>query len=167
MFVCAAYRGGGSENSFEAWSPDAASPAGRFVDLVYGLAWEVLSQRVSVERLEQLHGYLRPELPARLVPGDVPCLRLFGRVASCHQEELQRLFARLEREAGLVIDMTNFEGMGTLLYPTLVRFASTARRLAWACSKGARAQLESMRVPSAHVFDDTASAIAWVKEASN
>jgi hypothetical protein len=166
MAVHVTYQDGEAESCFETWSPDSASSGGRFVHLIYDLAWEVLKERVSIERLEQLFGYLRPDLPARLIPGDVQSLRLFGSLASYHQQELVRLFDRLPGEDPLVIDMTNFDGMGTLLYPTFVRFAAARRLLAWACSQNARRHVESMRVPKSQVFDDTASAIEWVKRAS-
>src|SRR4051794_16389891 len=65
----------------------------------------------------------------------------------------QRLFDNLPKDTPLVIDMTNFDGMGTLLYPTFAEFASTRRLLAWAGSTGAKRHFESMRLPSSQVFD--------------
>lgn len=157
------YRHGATFTSFEAWCPDPASSPGKFVLLIYDLAWKVLKEPASIERLENLHGYLRLGLPARVISGDLTCLRLFGGLSSYHQQELRRLFDSLPKDAPLVVDMTNFDGMGTLLYPAFIEFASARRLLAWAGSRGAKRHLDSMRLASSQVFDNTEEAIEWVK----
>ena len=82
MSVNALYRHEENTTRFEIRCPDPHSPHSRVMDLIYSLAWSVLKSQVSIERLEQLHGYLTDELPARGIEGDVKCLRLFGSMAS-------------------------------------------------------------------------------------
>jgi hypothetical protein len=163
MTVKAAYRRGDTLESFEAWSPGPASSSGKFVHLLYDLAWDRLTERICIERLEQLHGYLNLGLPARFIDGDVRCLRIFGSLSSYDRKELKSLLDSLRNDEPLVLDMTNFEGMGTVLYPIFIEFASQRCLSAWACSNSARRHIESMGLTSAHIFGDTKDAIAWVK----
>ena len=65
----------GSAN-FEVWSPEPETHAGRLVGLIYDIAWEASSVASAVERLEHLHGYLRDELPARIIDGPITRLRI-------------------------------------------------------------------------------------------
>jgi hypothetical protein len=58
MSVEASYRQGDSLASFETWCPKAASPEGRFVHLIYDIAWKALKESASIDRLEQLRLYL-------------------------------------------------------------------------------------------------------------
>jgi hypothetical protein len=62
MSVLGSYAEAEKSASFETWSPSPTSLTGKFLNLIYGLGCVVLKEKVSIERLEQLHGYLR--LPA-------------------------------------------------------------------------------------------------------
>jgi hypothetical protein len=99
--------------NFEVWSPEPTTRAGKLVGLIYDIAWKTSSAASAVERLEHLHGYLRAELPARIIDGSITRLRLFGSLTTCHQDALRQLFAGLPYNGPLLIDMTNCGGMGT------------------------------------------------------
>src|SRR5205085_10583472 len=93
-------------------------------------------------------------------------LRIFGSLSSSHRKALRSLFSSLPSEEPLVVDMTNFDGMGTLLYPAFVEFATSGRRLAWAASSSARRHAESMGLAQPHVFDRVEDAVEWVAQTS-
>jgi hypothetical protein len=158
--VHAYYRQGSSNVVFEMWGADPSQRAGAFAHLLYDLAWKTLKNPLSVERLEQLHGYLRDTLPARVIDGPVRRLRLFGALTSSHDKELRRLFASLSSTESLVVDMTNFEGMGTLLYPLFVKAAQEHPRLAWVCSPAAKRHIQSMGLIAPQVFETVDAAVA-------
>lgn len=149
-------------SSFETWSPEPMSPPGKLVGLIYGLAREVMNVRSSIERLEQLHTYLNIGLPARIIEGNVRCLRIFGSLSVNHEELLRNLFDSLRDTDALVVDMTNFDGMGTRLYPLFSAFASTRPLLAWAASGHARRHIESMGLTEPMIFSTTDEAIDWI-----
>ena len=164
MTVRANYLHGDAVASFEFWCPNSASQAGQFINLIYDLAWLVLKERTSIERLEHLHGYLRLDLPARLLAGEITTLRLFGCVAvgGNTETELTDLLGSIPDSTPLVIDMTNFEGMGTLLFPIFVRFAARQPIVAWAVNSRARQQIEDMGLASPQVFESADAAMTWV-----
>ncbi len=59
------------------------------------------------------------------------------------------------------MDMTNLDGMDTLLYPAFVEFAS-GRRLAWAVSDAARRHNESLGLARPQLFERVEDASGWV-----
>jgi hypothetical protein len=167
MILNASYQRG-DNTSFDAWSaaPAPQSRIGRFVRPIYDLAWDVVKEPVGIERLEQLHAYLRIGLPARVIEGRVKCLRIFGVLAIREQKALRALFSSLPAEEPLVVDLTNLDRMGTLLYPEFVAFASGRPLLAWAVSRHARRQLEDMHLDQPQIFDRTEDAVASVLQRS-
>lgn len=167
MSISAVYICGDTTSSFETWSPNPSSPEGKFVVLLYDLAWELLREQASIERLEHLHGYLSLGLPARVIQGEVATLRLFGILSSRDARELSQLFASIPPGKPLVLDMTNFEGMGKLLYPIFAEFAAQHPIIGWAASAMARRQIEEMRLVEPHVFDTADDAVEWVLGRAN
>lgn len=164
MSIIAAYQDWAAESEFESWSPDPTSPEGEYLGLIYRLGWEVLRNETSIERLEGLHGYLRLGLSARIIPGEVKCLRLFGSLTSSDERALRKVFESLPKEEPLLVDMTNFDGMGTLLFPAFVDFSSGHNQLAWAVSKDARRYIEAMKMQEPVLFDTVAEATRWLRE---
>ena len=162
MLTFARWRRGEVTSSFEAWSPSPDSQPGRFIRRIYDLAWELVRGRLSIERLEQLHIYLHLGLPLRMIEGGVRCLRIFGALSASERKSLRSLFATLPGEEPLVVDMTNFDGMGTILYPTFVEFASRRGLLAWAASVPARRHLEAMGLVRPQIFDRAEDAVGWI-----
>ena len=164
MSVNAAYRHGKTETDFEAWSPAPESAPGRYICLIYDLAWKVVNKQLSIERLEQLHGYLQLGLSARVIDGEVKCLRLFGSLSSNDEEALRTMFSSFGQDEPLLIDMTNFDGTGTLLYTVFIEFASHRQNVAWAASKSARTHIDSMGLTAPKVFETTDDAVEWLRE---
>lgn len=152
----------GSAN-FEVWSPKSTTHAGRLIDLIYDIAWEASSAASAIECLENLHGYLSDELPARIIDGPVTRLRLFGCLTTHHQGALRQLFVGLLHKGTLLIDMTNFEGMGTALYSAFMGFVTLHPHLAFAASPSSRRQLEDMGISPGLIFDRVEDALGFLK----
>lgn len=166
MSVRCIWRQGSVDSTFETWSPAPESRHGAFIRQIYDLGWEVLGGRVSIERLEQLHVYLHLGLPVRMIEGPMKCLRIFGSLSSSEEMALRSMLSTLPKDEPLIVDMTNFDGMGTLLYPAFVEFASSRRFLSWAVSPSARRHVESMGLANLRIFDTTEDARQWVAGAS-
>jgi type II secretory pathway component PulF len=98
-------------------------------------------------------------LPARFTPGKLRTLRLFGSLTSHDREALRSVFESVSDGLPLVIDMTNFGGMGTVLYPIFVQFAKRKGHLAWACSEHAKHHLKAMGLNESRIFGNVDDAI--------
>lgn len=164
MSVTASYRKGDIEASFSAWSPDINSIPGQFLVLVYGLAWEALKESRSIQRLEQLHNYMGLGVPARIVEGEFTCLRLFGSISAGMEDSLRELFAKLSSEDRLLVDMTNFDGMGTILYPLFIEFAGNQSRVRWVANENARQHLSSIGIAKEDIFSEPESAMSELRK---
>ncbi len=138
-------------HSFAAWSPSADSQQGRFAITLYKSAWEAFSDSKSIERLEQLHGYLHLGLPYRFLNESPRRLRLFGRLSSQDECQLRELFASVPDGESLIVDMRNFDGMGTLLYPLFVEFAKRGNRQAWVGPPQAPSYLAEVGIPESAI----------------
>lgn len=147
---------------FAAWSPDRDMPVHAYFAAVHALATEVLAAADAQRRLEQLHGYLALGLPVRDRGGYPRGLQIFGRLSSSDEAALVAWLAAVDPAAAVVVDMRNFEGMGTLLYPVFRRFARRPGPLAWAVSPIARRQLREAQVPADQLLDDLADAVLRV-----
>lgn len=133
----------------------------KFVYEVYKIASEFLKAEKSVRVLEHILCYFNLDLPIKDLGGHPHCIRIFGSLSSSQQEELTRFFDRLPRSKPLLIDMSNFESMGTLLYPTFQQFIEQ-RKLAstvWWASSNARKHLEALGISSDVIFENREDAV--------
>jgi hypothetical protein len=149
---------GGARRRIAAWSPKVGDARHTYLARLHATATEVLRDELAQRTLEQLHVYLDLGLPARDHGGAPRRLQIFGHLSSSEEEELARFFARAAADEPVLVDMSNFEGMGTLLYPLFRRFSRRAGATAWVVSPPARKQLEQARVPAEQLFDDEAAA---------
>lgn len=139
---------GAEPRRFEAWSPEPEMPVHAYFATLHALALDVVGDAEARRSLEQIHGYLDLGLPARDRGGYPRCLQIFGRLSSRDERELAAFFAAVDPKQAVIVDMRNFEGMGSVLYPVFVRFARRAGPLAWAVSPGARRQLRQAGIGS-------------------
>jgi len=109
-----------------------------------------------------VHCYLDLGLPARDRGGAPRRLQLFGRLSSSQEAALTAFFATVTEDEAVVVDMRNFDGMGTLLYPLFRRFARRPGATAWVVSKMATRQLREAQVPEDQLRDDLADAVLLV-----
>jgi hypothetical protein len=147
---------------FKSWSPDADIPAHAYFATLHRLASEVLLADAAQAGLEQLHGYLDLGLPLRDHGGAPRRLQIFSRLSSTYERGLAALFAAPAADEPVVVDMRNFEGMGTLLYPLFRRFSRRPAPLAWAVSAIARRQLREAQIPETQLHHDLTDAVLHV-----
>ncbi len=151
MTIDASYCTASRAHSFSTWSPSKDSQQHQYVLLLYRLAWESLAEQTSIESLEQLHVYLDLGLPARVIEESPRRIRIFGSLGSDNEKELNHCFWGFPRDEPLVVDMTNFDRMGTGLYPSFLEFANTHSRVAWVGSPSAVTQLQELGIQAGAV----------------
>ncbi|WP_164010090.1 hypothetical protein [Pyxidicoccus trucidator] len=153
----------GGVRRFNAWSPDAQhSPRQHgFVLALYRLAADLAREPALVEFLEQLHGYLGTGgLPVKVFEETPRRIRFFGGLSSPDAEALEAFFASLPPEEPLLMDLSGFEGMGTLLHPLFARFHARPGRTAWWVNRSAARHLTAAGVPGTCLHPDLESALA-------
>ncbi len=146
------------------WSPSPDMPQHAYFATVHALASEFLTDELAQRRLDHVHCYLDLGLPARDRGGDPRCLQIFGRLSSSQEAALTAFFATASEDEAVVVDMRNFDGMGTLLYPLFCRFARRPGATAWVVSKAANRQLREAQVREDQLCDDLADAVLLVSK---
>lgn len=140
---------------FDAWSPQRESEPAQhaYFAALHGLAKEALPEERAQLILEQLHGYLGLGLPVVDLGGAPRRVRIFGRLSYPANPKLVSIFEGLTGEEPLLMDMSNFENMGTGLYPLFRELAGRPGATVWCASARAREQLEEMGIEQGMIFD--------------
>lgn len=163
MSVSVTYRESDSTHSFKTWSPKPTSREGQCIGLVYEFAFDNLSNPESIIVLEQLHTYLHRGLPARVISGDPICIRLFGLMSISDSDELRNLFDSYQNELPLLVDMSNFDGMGTMLVPLFQNFDKRPGKIAWYAPNNTAEYLRSADISTEVLFNDKETALEWLR----
>jgi hypothetical protein len=151
---------GSGVQRFRAWSPTSHRHAEhhRFFAGLHRVASRCLVGVESQVVLEQLHGYLDLGLPLRDLGGTPRHVRLFGRLSHPADPDLVRFFDAAMNDDPLLMDLSNFEGMGTALHPLFRAFDSRPGLTVWCASKAARGHLKAIGIPDDRAVDDVEAA---------
>lgn len=147
---------------FTTWSPNSQRYPRQygFVQAVYQLAMDLAREPATVEFLEQLFGYLSAGLPLKVFEETPRRFRLFGRLSSYEGPPLEELFASIPPDEPVLMDLTGFESMGTILHPLFARFHARPGRTAWWVNTPASRHLTEAGIPAACLHTDRESALA-------
>ncbi|MBI4815288.1 MAG: hypothetical protein HY791_03450 [Deltaproteobacteria bacterium] len=149
---------GWSLRRFESWSPRPGSLGHAYAKAFYDFAAaHVAAERVQVG-LEQIHVYLDLGLPLKKLAETPGRVRIFGSLSSQAEAELRSALRSIASHSPVIIDMSNFDNMGTILYPVFRDFLKRKGRTAWLASDRAASQLSEIGVPRGSIFADLASA---------
>lgn len=145
---------------FKAWSPtpDTRPAHHAFFAALHALAKETLSEERVRVLLEQLHGYLGLGLPVVDFGGSPRHVRIFGRLSYPANPKLVSIFEALATGEPLLMDLSNFENMGTGLYPLFLKLARRPGPTAWCASGHARKQLKESGIAPGAIFGDIEAA---------
>lgn len=103
-------------------------------------------------------------LPVRVFEETPRRIRIFGGLTSSEAEALEALFASVAPGEPVVMDLSNFQGMGEALYPHFARFHARTGRTAWWARGFAVRQLIAAGIPRDLLFPDLASARAALRD---
>jgi hypothetical protein len=137
-----------SPYEFSFWSPDKQkSPRDYAIaDAVFSVLESTTPSCLLNAYLEQLSTYFSFGLPARELPGPPLTLRFYGSLSIDHDEDLGHLIESLPADTPLTIDMTNFGGMGLLLYSTFRPLLARSPVVHWVAAPRAATQLRELGV---------------------
>ena len=153
--LAGAIAGAGEAFEFIAWSPQADDEPAQhaFFAALHRLATDTHDHPDVRLALEDLHTYLDLGLPIVDLGGVPRRVRIFGSLSYPAPDELTALCQSLVSHEPLVMDMGNFEGMGTLLYPLFRRIVRRPGPVTWCASRAARHHLVELKVKADAIFD--------------
>lgn len=154
------------QNKFQFWSPrkDSAPQEHKLVEAVLGLARRKFTTQQEQEYFESLEQYFDFGLPCKVTSTNPFEVRMYGGLSSDEEQELTRFVQQLPSDRPVLIDMTNFEGMGTMFYPLFRRLLARNPRIVWVASKRSLAQLQELGVPAASITMTIADGRARIQQ---
>jgi hypothetical protein len=123
-----------SRNEFYFWSPNKGSQEHRIVEALLELSRAAFTDIKHIEYFESLEQYFDFGLPCKIVNKDPWEARIYG-VLSVDDESTRALtefLNSLPSDRPILIDMTNFQGMGTLFYPLFKELITRNKNIVWA-----------------------------------
>jgi hypothetical protein len=135
-----------------------------FIRSIYQVAWQVLKDDMCVRALEQLHNSTcSEEAPVVLLEESVPRLRFFAVLSTQRQREISMVFNSIDTQDPLIVDLTQVVGMDTGLFALFRGKAKRRSQTAWVMTREQRPEFQAMRLDARCVFEDVASARAWLE----
>jgi hypothetical protein len=158
-----------TEHKFKFWSPrkDRAPQEHKLVEAVLGLSRRKFTAPKEQEYFESLEQYFDFGLPCKITSTDPFEVRIYGSLSSDAEQELTKFIHLLPSNRPVLIDMTNFEGMGTMFYPLFRSLLARNNRIVWVASKWSRNQLQEIEVPANRITMSTAEGQALIKQLAN
>lgn len=98
------------------------------------------------EYLERLAGYFQFGLPAKVITTEPLTLRFYGSFSLNHYQDIQTLLSKLSKSESVRIDVSNFEGMGTMYYPDFQRLISKVPDISWTATQNSARMLAEIGV---------------------
>jgi hypothetical protein len=147
-----------AQNKFNFWSPrkDREPQEHKLVEAVLGLSRRKFTAPKEQEYFESLEQYFDFGLPCNITSTDPFEVRIYGSLSSNEEQELTTFIHHLPSDRPILIDMTNFKGMGTMFYPLFRSLLARNNRIVWVASKWSKKQLVEMGVPTTRITMSTA-----------
>lgn len=158
-----------AQNKFKFWSPrkDSAPQEHKLVEAVLGLCQRKFTAPKQQEYFESLEQYFDFGLPCKITSTAPFEVRMYGSLSSSEEQELTTFIQHLPSDRPVFIDMTNFEGMGTMYYPLFRNLLARNNQIVWVASKWSRKQLQEIGVPTTRITTSTAEGRALIKQLAN
>jgi hypothetical protein len=158
-----------TEHKFKFWSPrkDRSPQEHKLVEAVLGLSRRKFTAPKEQEYFESLEQYFEFGLPCKITSTHPFEVRIYGSLSSDAEQELTKFIHQLPSDRPILIDMTNFEGMGTMFYPLFRSLLTRNNRVVWVASKWSKKQLVEMEIPPTRITTDTTDGRALIKQLAN
>ncbi|MDJ1486224.1 hypothetical protein QNI16_37420 [Cytophagaceae bacterium YF14B1] len=152
-------------NEFTFWSPRKATEPTehQLVEVVLELIRQHFTDDSYQNYLEQLEQYFEFGLPAKIKSVDPFVVRIYGSLSVYEKDELTQFLQDLPVAKPILMDMSNFNGMGTILYPVFQSLLSHTNRIIWVANHYAKDQLLAIGVQPEDIVQDFQTGIAQIK----
>ncbi|HAH22868.1 MAG TPA: hypothetical protein DCL77_03760 [Prolixibacteraceae bacterium] len=137
---------------FKFWSPNKGTANDSLIVLLFKLMNRNLKEAKTVNYLEQLKQYFRFELGLKKLSDSPLTYKLYGSITAHEEDELNTFFKSLPLDSVLYFDMSNFDSMGTMFYPTFRALCERNKNIYWLnCSAGALKQLNEIGISPSRI----------------
>ena len=120
------------KNQFYFSSPNKGSKEHQIVEAVIGLSKRKLTKTNAQEYFESLEQYFDFGLPCEKISDKPYEVRIYGGLSSNEEQEFNNFIQAIPSDRPVLIDMTNFQSMGTMFYPLFRSLIKRNKQLIWA-----------------------------------
>jgi len=139
----------GQIKPFQFWSPRKNDKNHELVALLFSLMNNSLTDTVIVNYQERLEQYFDFGLGLKKISDKPLQYKLYGGISEDKSEQLLNFFEKLPKNKPVYIDMSNFEGMGTMFDDDFLEVTEKHKHLFWIkCSPIAKKSLERAEIAS-------------------
>lgn len=149
------------KNAFYFWSPNKGSKEHKIIEAVIGLSRRKFTGMKYQEYFESLEQYFDFGLPCKKISDNPYEVRIYGSLSSNEEQELNKFINKIPSDRPVLIDMTNFEGMGTMYYPLFKSLITRNTKIVWATKY--KQQLKEIGVDTTKIAADIETARQWMK----
>jgi hypothetical protein len=120
------------QHKFAFWSPDKGTENARFMHYIFSLTDSVFTSKQTTDYLEQLQQYFPHHLGVKKLSNQPPLTyKLYGSISSDDQDDLDAFLESLPSKSKVIIDMSNFSGMGTMFYNSFEDYCAHKKNIYW------------------------------------
>lgn len=109
---------------FRFHSPEQSMRSHQLAEQLIRLCFEKFQSTKAIEILEQIEGYFSFSEHWKIIQSDPFTCKIHGSLCVYDQEGIAQFFESIKPQHNILVDLTNFEGMGTVLYDTFKQFNS-------------------------------------------
>ena len=116
---------------FAFWSPNKGTENANFVILLFNLLNNAFSGQNTINYLEQLQQYFPHGLGLKKLSDNPLTYKLFGSITSDDEDSLEVFLKNLPLNKKVIIDMSNYSGMGTMFYDDFDQYCAHNTNIYW------------------------------------
>ncbi len=116
---------------FSFWSPRKGSENNKLVKQIFTLLSKSFPEEKSINYIEQLEGYFHFGLGIKKISDDPLKYKLYGAITSSEEKEITNFMNNLPFDKDVFIDLSNFNGMGSMFYPLFKSLTDKNKRVYW------------------------------------
>ncbi len=136
-----------SEKTFKFWSPDKEDKNHELIQILFGIMYKQFDNQNTTNYMELLEQYFDFGLGLRKLNDNPLTYKLYGTISSNELEELYAFFESLPIDERVYIDMSNFNGMGTMFDEDFLELSESHKLITWInCSVSAKQTLKRAEI---------------------
>jgi len=121
--------------SFRFHSPEKSMRSYELTKQIIELCFAKFDAQRVIDAVEQIESYFGFHLPWKITNASPFTCRIYGSLSVYEKEAIEVFFKTIPTNEKLLIDLLNFEGMGTILYDCFRKLKSNSADIDWLVKK--------------------------------
>jgi hypothetical protein len=120
-----------NSRNFGFWSPKKETKNHEMIELLFNIMNKYFTEKRMVEYFEQLEGYFNFGLGLKKLKDDPLTYKIYGYISVWEEDEVEKFLNSLPTDQKVIIDLSNFNGMGAIYYPLFRKTIREVNSLYW------------------------------------